>query len=253
MDIKLVFNANCGFTVSNETSNCVFDSLFRLSAESEYGEPDSTFVSNVVGGVQPFDRTTALVITHDHADHFDPELTTDFLQAHHLNRVICPRSVRDRIGSDFSEQILTPVASGSDDPQEAVTVGDLSVKPLRTDHCGPPGEPNIAVDHNSYIVTFGETSILLGGDLHPSVESIAELGLVELQLRAAVVPHWFLDDYGLTIIKDHIAAEHIVISHVPIADLDGLRAAIEGATPAEREALGQVFLPSHGGDTFHIG
>lgn len=209
----LIYNANCGFTVSAETSNCIFDTLFRVPREAEYNGPDDTLISDILEGIEPYDRPNVLVITHAHWDHFDLGLTLDFLRARQSNHVICPLSIRDQINGDFASQITTSTGAGRDGRHEVFTFGDLSIKAIATDHCGPPGNPDTSIEHSSYVLTAGAASVFHAGDLHPSSQQIAGLGLSDERFDVAILPHWFLDDYGLSIIQDHIDAELLAISH----------------------------------------
>ena len=73
---RILHLSNAGILVESEGKRFVIDPLNR-KLTPYFGTPSTVFAA-LMDGVHPFDRLSAMIITHEHPDHFDPDAVTAF-------------------------------------------------------------------------------------------------------------------------------------------------------------------------------
>lgn len=77
--LVLNYVANEGVLVSSGDAKVLIDSLFD-KPNKEYRAPSSAVLEQIIRGEAPYDGVDLLLVTHNHADHFDPVLAARYLE-----------------------------------------------------------------------------------------------------------------------------------------------------------------------------
>jgi L-ascorbate metabolism protein UlaG (beta-lactamase superfamily) len=69
-EATVTYIANCGFLDSCRGKAVLIDAIFN-SGYRQYLVPPAALKADMVAGKAPFTRIDALLVTHEHADHFN--------------------------------------------------------------------------------------------------------------------------------------------------------------------------------------
>lgn len=117
--------------------------------------------------LDPADATVdALLATHSHEDHLDPDSIEAFLRPPHA-RFVGPPMAADKVAATGVDQArITSVGRGDE-----VTIGDISVRAVHARHMfGLEPTP----DAVGYVLSLGEVSLYHSGDTEYDSEIIAD-------------------------------------------------------------------------------
>src|SRR5512136_2900700 len=77
--LVLEYIANAGVLVSSGDLKVLIDAVFD-KPNPEYRAPAAGVLEKILAGQAPFDGLDAVLVTHNHPDHFDPTLAARFLE-----------------------------------------------------------------------------------------------------------------------------------------------------------------------------
>lgn len=112
---------------------------------------------------------TAILITHEHGDHFDPDNLSKIAGS---AKIVAPQSVADKIPEALKGQVtvLKNADSGTVDGLPITAVAAYNTTPDRQKY-HPKGRDN------GYVVTFGDKKVYIAGDTEPTPEMEALTGI----------------------------------------------------------------------------
>lgn len=237
-DSRLQYLANEGVAVFHEETTLLFDPLFR----TDYGI--YTLVPEEVreamfNGSAPFDRITAVFVSHYHDDHFDPGDMLTLLGNHAQTRLYAPRQAIDAMRrvaatSDlavFDRTVAIDLAY-KDEPQSFVHAGIL-VEAFFVPHAGWPVR-RTDVQNIAFRVTVGEEATVVHlGDADPNLIHFEDDKEAWHRRRAdaALPPYWFFNSsMGNQILADYLRPRLAIGIHVPssYSGPDGIPGDLEG-------------------------
>lgn len=153
--LECQFIGNAAFRITDGQTTLLTDFPYRSGA-SGYMTYRMEDVGPIVDGVT--------VLTHDHADHWDPALFRKMTL-----RVIAPPAITKGLPSDR-------VVAWHD---ESMAFKDIRIQPVPTSHAG---------NHHSYLVTWHGVRLFVMGDTEDSAVLVAQR-----DLDAAFVSPWIID------------------------------------------------------------
>jgi L-ascorbate metabolism protein UlaG (beta-lactamase superfamily) len=160
----------------------------------------------------PFDWVDLILATHEHHDHFDPELVLKYLQ-NNPETVFAstPNAVDAILALDSSMQTRLTAIELKAGEREQLTLADIDLEVIHLSH-GMPGILNLG-----FIITFEEATFFHMGDMDPAVVSVSDLqayGLPGKQIDIAFVHEYLLSEEAF---HDHITegiqARHLIPMH----------------------------------------
>ena len=89
--------ANEGYLISMGRTNVLIDAL---PMSKYYANPSDTLATRIINGVPPFDNVDYFLVTHEHSDHFNAEMTSRFLQNHPATQLIANQETCSRLNAD---------------------------------------------------------------------------------------------------------------------------------------------------------
>ena len=112
---------------------------------------------------------TAILITHEHGDHFDPDTLAKIAGK---ARIVAPQSVADKIPETLKAQVtvLNNGDSGTVDGLPITAVAAYNTSPDKQQY-HPKGRDN------GYVLSVGDKKIYIAGDTEPTPEMAALTGI----------------------------------------------------------------------------
>jgi L-ascorbate metabolism protein UlaG (beta-lactamase superfamily) len=210
----VMYIANEGFMISFGKTKVLIDALPN---SQYYANPSSATSEDIIAGVPPFDEVEYMLVTHEHADHFNAPSMTRFIRNHPTTifvtspeamRTIAPDSLAGRRCSSVE------LAMGQ---HRSLRGQNAEVVALRLEHGGLRDIDNLA-----FIVSSEGHTIVHVGD--------AKLSDNEAYLRAFdwsshTVDVLFLEffdqsDETKSIIEQLIKPKYVVLMHISPGDED---------------------------------
>jgi L-ascorbate metabolism protein UlaG (beta-lactamase superfamily) len=234
----LDYVANAGVLVSSGDSKVLIDALFD-KPNPEYRAPAADVLDKIMSGAAPFDGLDAVLITHNHPDHFDPSLAVRFLERVPGPTLLAPSdavAAMRRAASDWVK-IEARIVPLDLKPGEWATrtVGRIPVNAFRTLHSGDQDSPmNIM-----YLFDLGGWRVFHEGDSPGKVDEYRAFGLGREPVDLALVHFWFpLEPNCARFLREVLKPGHVALTHLPIR----LESDAPGKIDQVRKDYGDIFL-----------
>lgn len=215
MECAVVLSANAGVSVTCGGKRLLVDALHtRKTPEFSTLTPE---LAEAVLASEDFSVPSAVVYTHVHRDHYDPELTARFL--------------RKWPGTACAAPFELPGGTVLRAPAESLSPGGVPIRFAAMLHAGGFPQPNYGL-----VADVGGARVLFAGDARvcaPELPALLEGGPIDL---AVLNFPWITLSRGRKFVEERIRPAHLLLFHLPFAgdDLSGYRAAAEKALPLVR-------------------
>ena len=208
--------ANAGVVLSHDFHRVVIDGLHR-PYEPEYASLEPLDRRRIEHAEGDFQTIELVLVSHVHADHFDPEAVVAHLGSNPDARLVSSpqvvEAVEQRLRPDSSAHAQIEAVTYAPGESHTRQVGTITVELIGLPH---GSERFRDVQHLAHIVTFpGETALHLG-DTELDEPALARLDLPARKLDAAFAPYWFfLGEGGVEAVRARIGAQLYYAIHVP--------------------------------------
>ena len=167
-------------------------------------------------GSPPFDGVVLGLVSHKHADHFQPRAVERFLRGNKQAGILSsPQVVRELRKNIEDKSLLASAAVVDAKPGETQVImqEEMSVEMFRLKH---GGEGNSRIVNYGHLITIGGLRLLHVGDVELSEEAFADLDLASRSIDVAFIPYWFFgSEEGIRIVREKIAPAQVVACHIP--------------------------------------
>ena len=181
----------------------------------------------------PFDATLVLV-SHYHADHFDPAAVARYLKHNFRAELVSSEQVVERVAEALNDDVILrnrvhAVVGSSPESSASLTVGGIGIHVRRISH----GSGRFAEIQNlAQVVTLAGWKILHIGDSDAGEAEFKRLDFKKENLDVAFIPFWYLtDDKGAALVKRYVRSRVVVAMHIPPGELDERTAEIRTRFP----------------------
>jgi L-ascorbate metabolism protein UlaG (beta-lactamase superfamily) len=212
---RATFINQAGFLITVGDKKILIDALFETNIRSI--DPPPEVLERAINADPPFDQIDLIIATHDHFDHFSPDLVREHLRNNQTAVFVSsPNAVRriQRIGDEFDDRLIpVPLQPGE---SSHLTVNGIELDCFYITH-GHPSFQNIGV-----MITVDGYSFFHSGDLNieTSMEEIVSLadlqgyGLHQWEIDLAILPaHIFSLEEGVNLIENGFQARFISPMH----------------------------------------
>ena len=211
---------NEGVMVVHEDTKILFDA-FYANSYGQYALVPDKISTAMMAGTAPYDGIDAIFVSHVHGDHFTAAPAIAYLRAHDSVELYGSQQVHNAIlsaGVAVDDPLITRIHGFDLDPEDeakSFEVGALSVDVVAIPHAG--NRPTI--QNFAWRVTLDdEVTVMHLGDADPEPADFTrhQPHFDAKKTHTAFPPHWFIGlERGEMILKDIIAADHVIGIHVP--------------------------------------
>lgn len=217
-DLKITYIANEGVLIENKSEKVLIDALFD-DFYKDYVSPSEATVEQMMNSENPFDEVSLVLTTHIHRDHFEANLTGDFLKSHQESRLLSSAQIKKELETKYVDyaQIENRIEGRTRGVQTLTDdINGVTVYSFFMYHAG--GERTRSIENMGFIVEMGSKKILHLGDSDMNPDRFKEVNLTQYNIDVALVPYWYMSsDEGIEIINDHIKPKQLVGIHYPKA------------------------------------
>ncbi len=213
--LELVYVANAGVLVSSGETKVLIDALFD-KPNPEYRAPAADVMEKIMGGAAPFDGLDAVLVTHNHPDHFDPSLAVRYLERVPGLLLLAPADAVAAMrlaAGDWPriEPRVIPLDLKVGEKSER-RLGRLPVTAFRTLHGEAESPSNLMV-----LFEIGGWRVFHEGDSPGRIEDFRAMGLGPGSVDLALVHFWFpLEPNCARFLQDVLKPDHIALTHLPV-------------------------------------
>lgn len=219
---------NSAFILSAGSNNILFDPHYLMPKELK---------EIILAGKEPFTELDMVLITHDHSDHFDPELTLQLLRDNPSAELISTQSVIEQVSllAEADPAIISRLSAY--EPEEGRQISEKK-NGIRFEVLNLPH--NYPVTNLGFLIDLGDLTVFNTGDI-VDIGALDNYDLHSERIDLALIPYFFLveeqfwDASGNNPLIEAITPQLIIPSHysIPRGDLllhrDDLLARIPGA------------------------
>lgn len=222
---------NDGYLIVAGGKKILIDGLFILDANP----PSPERLTAMQEALPPFNDLDLILITHDHDDHFEPDLVGQHLLNDSGAMVVTTDVTADYLASwfedadQFAERVigLHLERGGS----QTLEVAGIQLEVYYFSH-GSPTMPNFGFLFTLDGMTFFHTGDIVVDDV--PLDEVRQYGLYERGIDIGLIPHFYLwqDDYE-GYVEAAFAPEFIIPIHVNLADTLNPRVVMEMVAEAD--------------------
>ena len=209
--IDVTYIANAGFLLETGDKQLVIDALFK-DVFHDYQAPHDSIVTMIINGQKPFDKLHLLLVTHNHADHFNDSLAVEFLNHNPQNRLIAPSLVINGVlkHPDFSgnKNQLVELYKNNQYKKDTL-IQDIRIQSFFLQHDNRP-----EIENAGYLIDMDGIKILHTGDcLGQDSLQIKNLELDKKNIDIAFLGTYWLNDKERELATNKIAPKNIILMH----------------------------------------
>jgi len=242
--LEVTYVANEGFllvipppeipgNIAINENKVLIDALFREGVEG-YAVVPLDRREAVETARPPFDAAKVVLVSHYHADHFDPAAVARYLKHNFRAELVSSEQVVEQVAEALNDDVILrnrvhAVIGDATNSSATRTVGGIGVHIRRISH----GSGRFAEIQNlAQTVTLGGWKILHIGDADAGEAELKRLNFKKEKIDVAFIPFWYLtDDKGAALVKRYVQSRIVVAMHIPPGELEQRTAEIRARFP----------------------
>jgi L-ascorbate metabolism protein UlaG (beta-lactamase superfamily) len=214
--LQITYIANEGFFISCDNKKILLDALFKTK---NYTSPSDSLVANIINSIPPVDNIDFLLVTHNHRDHFDIKLTSEFLSKNTKTKFISySESCKElnEIGFNSSQLNCYNLELGELKEINEINDEQISITALRLKHGTSSQINNLA-----FMVRFNNCSIMHMGDafILQSEEYLKKINWNNYKIDVLFMSYLDINEYVLETLKNTIMPKNIIMMHIHEEDI----------------------------------
>jgi L-ascorbate metabolism protein UlaG (beta-lactamase superfamily) len=227
----VTYIANDGFLIEAAGKKILIDALFN-SATTQYDAPSAETMQAMTRGEGPFTNLDLILVTHSHADHFDPDRVIACLQKHPRCQMLAQAETVDRLkkanGFDEIEQQVHAV-NAEIGAVAHTNVGGIAVDAMCLEHVHDENaQPSKTL---AFTLTLGSARWMHCGDASLR-QNLAWLNRLDDVSADYLFANFFNRSPEVQeFIAKKIKPAHIVAMHIPTAEKAEQRDKFQKAYP----------------------
>ena len=220
---KICHIANAGFYIENDGKGVLIDTVIDQGLDG-YVKPSKPLLAQIEKGEKPFNDVKLVLITHYHADHFDPVSTLRHIRKNPETHYIMPPQAyamieKTGLGEKDLPRIHTPLPDMNGN-HKTLTVSEIKTDIYRISHGA-----NRPIENLGYKITFkDQASVFHPGDMATTAEQLSSVGLSSLSVDYLLLPFWSgLDADTKQMVDNAWSAKHIIPMHFQAENRDWMK------------------------------
>ncbi len=214
--VSITYIANCGFMIEIDSKKILIDALFK-EGFNHYTVPDSSTIALINSNKKPFNGIDLVLVTHKHADHFDPEMLISFMLRNPGAKLICPTQVIELLSQHEIgyNKIKSNIINASPElyRSELIKIDGFEIYACRLMH----GHVNNKdIQNIAYLVSYNGKSVFHTGDADPhQVDKYSGVNINEENILVGLINDGFGNIKNAEITRQFINAQYNVTMHLP--------------------------------------
>jgi L-ascorbate metabolism protein UlaG (beta-lactamase superfamily) len=216
--------ANEAVLVNQGDVKVLFDPFFH-NVFGIYQRVPESIQKAIFAGWAPYDKITAIIISHAHGDHFSAPQVLDYLQKYPSTQLIGPEQAIAQLkvlaGADNVSSQLFAFDMVLNEPAQQLVLPNLLIEAVRIPHAGWPGRADI--QNMLFRVTLNNQhsaiTVLHMGDADPNDEHYLpyQQHWQKTLSHSAFAPYWFYSSAeGRDILSEILNVQATIGVHVPV-------------------------------------
>jgi L-ascorbate metabolism protein UlaG (beta-lactamase superfamily) len=225
--IDVTYIANAGFLIESSGKGILIDALFK-NGWNTYLTPADSIISKIINQQVPFNKVNLMLITHNHADHFNDSMVVAYLNNNIENVLIAPPSVTNAILQNpafkKNENQLVELDKINREKNDT-TIHGIKIRSFFLQHDTRP-----QIENFGYLIDIDGVNVFHTGDYNGS--EIFEFG--KLQLQNNQIDLALLNYYGFwntdeerKFTEEYIHPKNIVLFHIPPAEIETVKKSVK--------------------------
>lgn len=215
--LEVTYIGNEGFLVVLGGTKVLIDALPN---SKYYVNPSDSMVSMIMNGIPPFDNIDYVLVSHDHADHFNAEMMSRFLLNHPAAQFIGSSEASSKLtGENIASRRQSGISLGMG--QHRTIRGDKAeIVALRLEHGGGANVSNLA-----YVVRSNAYTFIHLGDarLASNEEYLRTIDWNSYSVDLLFMEYFDRSSETRDIIANMMKPKHVVLMHIPAGEEDTVR------------------------------
>lgn len=223
----VTYVANEGFLIQTENRKILVDALFGGIKGDWCEQPSDSALDIMINGQEPFDSIDVVLVSHNHSDHFNEQLVSEFMVKNPNTILVCPNQVNQSLEANasysrFSERIR-PVHY-SDPKDTFMVLGDIQIRAMKmkhgsyfekNDNTGELIDLHKDVEHIACLVMIDGSNFFHSGDASPETfKNYMEGGLEIGKIDFAFMDRVFMRPNGMMLINELIKPDKLIFMHI---------------------------------------
>lgn len=215
-DLQITYIANEGFLISNGNTKVLIDGLFK---SKYYTSPSDSTIAKLINHNAPLDNINYFLVTHEHQDHYNEKLTSEFLQKNPGTKFIstlesCNKLYESGFNGSNTICIYTDIGELKEIPE--IKNENFSLSALRLKH-GTSTDINNLV----FIIRINDFNVMHMGDafILQSKEHIDKINWDDYKIDVLFLGYMDVNQYVLETLNETIKPKHIILMHIHEDDI----------------------------------
>jgi L-ascorbate metabolism protein UlaG (beta-lactamase superfamily)/pimeloyl-ACP methyl ester carboxylesterase len=211
-DLVVTYVGNEGFLIISAGKKILVDALHRSRMSPE-------IMALLENAQPPFDGVDLILVTHNHHDHFDPEMVGRHMANNREALFVSTYQAVADLRAEYAgwDEIGERVISVRLEPQGSLqqTINGVPLEIIELPH----GDPGLQPPHNiGFLITLGEHKLLHTGDLVPAAVDLPYLQVYDLpskQIDVLFMAHlMLLDQRYHDLLEQAFPARYLIPMHL---------------------------------------
>jgi L-ascorbate metabolism protein UlaG (beta-lactamase superfamily) len=219
---EITYINNEGFMISNNNSKIVIDGLYYYSYGNGIPNTDPIVLNKIMNNETPFDNTRLHLVTHNHADHYNITMMTNYLKNNPQSVFVGDSTMVKPMISKFPGQLFNTNPSKYVSVDTVINGFPLSVYNLIHD-------TGYRIYNVGYLVDIDGLKIFHSGDntLEDTTEYI-KYNIDTIAIDIAFINYNALlkSSSNSNFYKRHLHAKYIILMHLPDGQINSVKSKV---------------------------
>lgn len=221
---KINYISCMGTLINFNNKNILIDSIISPNI-LPFQTVSRDILMNIAKKNPPFNTIDLILITHEHKEHFQPDLVCQILNACPEATLIAPKAavIELRQSKYFKKRFITQLISIDLDHTKSIEMSIKNIKIIITRLMHDDQNKYKYTQNIAFLLYLGEHRILHVGDSLPDISIFKESDLTSKDITCLIVPFIFLiTESGVEVISA-INPRYLLATHFPMEEHDSYK------------------------------